>query len=142
MDVGTIGGIHLTDKRDNKEIIDRLSLTWVTIQRWENQVAEYYKYVRDGQVAVLYSPTSSRGLYTSNNHNPAMAFDADLVSRVLKGDLIGARKLANIKYPTAYYCECMTLEVAWLPAGTVFDIEDSNGTESLRRIGRITHLVA
>ncbi len=105
-------------------------------------MADYYKYIRDGQVAVLYSPASSRGWYTSNNRNPAMAFDADLVSLVSNGDLIRARKLANVRYPNAYCCECMTLEVAWLPVGTVFDIEDINGAESLRKIGRITHLVA
>lgn len=125
--------------RDRLRAITNIELAGKT---GENQMSEYYKYVRDGKTAVLYSPNSSRGWYTSNQRHPGMAFDADLVNRVSCGDLVGARNIASVRYPNTHCCDCMTLEIAWLPVGTVFDIEESNGAESLRMIGRIAHLVA
>lgn len=92
------------------------------------------KVVRDGQVAVLYSPGFGAGWYTWNTEYPDLIFDPDIVAAVESGNVKSVRPIARAKYPEASLGEIENLAITWLPEGTVFEITEYDGNESVREI--------
>ena len=85
----------------------------------------------DGLVAVLYSPDFGAGWYTW--HNIAeLLFDPKVVDMVLEKTSAETIELyCKAVYGDHYYAGSCDLEVAWVPAGTEFIIEDFDGNESI-----------
>lgn len=96
------------------------------------------KLVRDGRVAVLYSPGFGAGWSTWASQPDcarAMLFDtqiADIVDRGEDGWRGAAEAIAEIKYPDEYLGGLGDLQVAWLPVGTEFVVEEYDGSESIK----------
>jgi hypothetical protein len=89
------------------------------------------KVIRDGKVAVLYSPDYGAGWYTWNQENQDMIFDPTVVMFVEDGDLDKAEAYATLKWPDAYLGGLRDLRVEWIPEGTAFKITEYDGNESI-----------
>ena len=89
------------------------------------------KKIKDGMVAVLYSPDFGAGWYTW--HNIAeLLFDPKVVDMVLEKTSAETIELyCKTVYGDHYYAGSCDLEVAWVPTGTEFIIEDFDGNESI-----------
>lgn len=103
------------------------------------------RYMRnDGMVAVLYSPGFGAGWSTwaEDEHKEYLAFDPALVAAVLAGDRNKAAQIAEAHDPNIYTGGARDLTVHWLPAGTVFEIEEYDGSETIHVIGGRSYLIA
>ena len=92
--------------------------------------------IRDGQVAVLYSPGFGAGWSTWCHEDleirMAMLFDpqiADIVDQGAPDWQERAEAIARIKYPDAYLGGLQHLRVKWLRSGTQFRIDEHDGNE-------------
>lgn len=94
------------------------------------------KYYKDGKVAVLYSPGYGAGWSTWNSGTVAhgLLFDSEIVQALLSGDRLGAIAIASVKYPDACLLGGDKLTVGWLPEGTRFEIDEYDGSESIREL--------
>jgi hypothetical protein len=95
----------------------------------------YEKLVRDGEVAILYSPGFGAGWSTWNSDHEGLLFDKEIVEAVLDGDREQAREIASRKYPSAYLGGLNDLKVSWVQQGQQFEIEEYDGSESIHIIG-------
>ncbi len=90
------------------------------------------KVIRDGEVAILYSPGYGAGWYTWNycTYGEELIFDPGLVDLVERssGDIY---EYVKNKWPDAYTGGLDALKVEWLPVGTQFVIDDYDGNESI-----------
>ena len=91
--------------------------------------------IRDGQVAVLYSPSWGAG-WSTWEQDPdvkmAMLFDpqiADIRDQGAPDWQERAKAIAQIKYPDAYLGGLQDLRVKWLRQGTQFRIDEHDGNE-------------
>lgn len=91
--------------------------------------------IRDGQVAVLYSPSWGAG-WSTWEQDPdvkmAMLFDpqiADIRDRGAPDWQERVEAIARIKYPDAYLGGLQDLRVKWLRQGTQFRIDEHDGNE-------------
>lgn len=88
------------------------------------------KTVKDGQVAVLYSPGYGSGWSTWNSEFPELVFDSGLVDLLLSDyDTEVIETYCKLKYPDAYLGGVENLTVTWVPEGTQFIIDDYDGDE-------------
>lgn len=99
------------------------------------------KVIKDGKVAVLYSPQYGAGWYSWNTETVELLFDADIVNSVLVGDLEKAANIAKTKYDI-YAGGACSLEVKWLPQGTAFIVDEYDGYESIQVMEEIEYLIA
>jgi hypothetical protein len=85
----------------------------------------------DGKVAVLYSPGFGAGWYTW--HSVAeLLFDPKVVDMVLEKTSPETIELyCKTVYGDHYYAGSCDLEVAWIPTGTEFVIDDFDGNETI-----------
>lgn len=102
----------------------------------------FEKLERGGQVAILYSPDFGAGWSTWNKDFEFLLFDKELVQLVLDGKKDAAAELATRKANDAagedvylYTGGACNLEVAWLPKGSVFKIDEYDGSESITLFG-------
>lgn len=87
------------------------------------------KIVRDGKVAVLYSPGYGAGWSTwGDGISP---FDPDMVRAVLGESDETPSEVHHRKYPDEYDGGVDDLVIQWVPEGTQFDILEYDGSESL-----------
>ena len=100
------------------------------------------KVIRDGNVAILYSPGFGAGWYTWNQEYPEIIFDPSIVKLVEKGKLEELTTYMKLKYPDMYLGGLEDLEVKWLPIGTKFRIDEYDGSESIELLGDIDWLEA
>lgn len=99
------------------------------------------KVIRDGEVAVLYSPDFGAGWYTWNTEHPAMLYDPTLVKWVMDGKPYGQKRsgvewvrlVATLeeKYPRCYLGGLRDLEIRWVPVGTRFYVDEYDGSETV-----------
>jgi hypothetical protein len=93
------------------------------------------KVVRDGRVAVLYSPGFGAGWYSwglGSDYGEAVLFDPMLVKYVEEGNRDAMYTYAAMRYPDAYHGGLDDLTIAWLPEGTLFQIDEYDGNESIK----------
>lgn len=94
------------------------------------------KLIKDGQVAVLYSPGWGAGWSTwaHDGENLEVMFDPVIADLVVNQPPDYVNKIMNhvaIKYPNLYTGGIDDLTVKWLPVGTQFRITEYDGSESI-----------
>ena len=90
------------------------------------------KVIRDGQVAVLYSPGYGAGWSTWNiEYNyKELIFDPGLVNLVSAGrEQEEIVVYATLKWPGAYLGGLEGLDIRWVPVGAYFRINEEDGNE-------------
>jgi|SRR6478735_9635950 len=98
--------------------------------------------IKDGKVAVLVSPGFGAGWSTWNTDlGESAIFDADIARAVLANDGT-AWAAAERKYPDAYLGGVNQLVVEWVDKGTRFEIQEYDGSESLRELSPADGYVA
>lgn len=103
------------------------------------------KVIRDGKVAVLYSPGYGAGWYSWNSDHPEIVFHPKLVELVEQDRLDEIteefmKEHFNIDY---IYCGgADDLEIKWIEQGVAFTIDEYDGFESIQYIDKIEYLVA
>jgi hypothetical protein len=85
----------------------------------------------EGKVAVLYSPGFGAGWYTWNQTVPQILFDPAIVKFVEKEKFDELATYVALKYPDIYTGGMKDLKVAWIPEGTLFRVNDYDGSESI-----------
>ena len=89
------------------------------------------KKTENGLVAVLYSPGFGAGWYTWH-HVPELLFDPKVVDMVIDKTSAETIELyCKTVYGDHYYAGACDLEVAWVPTGTEFVIDDFDGNETI-----------
>lgn len=112
------------------------------------------KFVKDGKVAVLYSPSYGAGWYTWNTEHLGAVFDPDIVNLILEQPMLGRREyhdqkviskiesIVSDKYSGFYSGGADSLSVKWVPKGEQFEITEYDGYESVSIIGECQYLIA
>ena len=99
------------------------------------------KVIRNGQVAVLYSPGFGAGWY-SWNEKKELLFHPKLVEMVEnnKQKEITEEFCKDLLKTDDYICVlgAKDLQIEWLDEGTVFEINEYDGSESIRTLGNLT----
>jgi hypothetical protein len=99
------------------------------------------KLIRDGKVAVLYSPNYGAGWSTWGLPVEAL-FHPELAEAVMACDLDKMHAIAKREWPTAYLSGLDNLQVEWVPEGAQFRIDEYDGFESVVCLGRETYHTA
>ena len=89
------------------------------------------KLVKDGMVAVLYSPDYGSGWYTWNQDHPEILFDPAIVQLVEENKFDELKTYVFLKYPKIFVGGIWDLQVAWIPEGTLFRVNEYDGAESI-----------
>lgn len=91
------------------------------------------KVIRDGKVAVLYSPGFGAGWYTWNYSFPECVFDPEIVEMIENEvDWQVIAGFASKKYGEDFYeGGASDLRIAWIKQGNQFIINEYDGSESL-----------
>ena len=101
------------------------------------------KLEKDGKVAVMFSPGFGAGWSTWNTEiRDALLFDPEIAQAVRDGDKLQAGIIAARKFPDGRFGGARDLTVEWLDKGTVFEVEEHDGSESLHIIGGRDYSVA
>ena len=99
------------------------------------------KVIRDGKVAVLYSPGFGAGWSTWNNQEE-LVFHPTIVHMVESNERHKITKefMDDLGYPQVYCGGAEDLTIAWLPEGSRFTIEEYDGSESIRTVENLTYI--
>ena len=89
------------------------------------------KLIRNGQVAVLYSPGFGAGWSTWNREWPEIIFDPAIVEFVEKDQWAELATYVGVKYTGIYTGGMAQLTVQWVPQGSLFKINEYDGAESI-----------
>ena len=94
------------------------------------------KVVRDGKVAVLYSPGFGAGWYSWNTDaGKDILFDPMLVKYVEEGNVDAMLTYAEMRYPDTYKGGLSDLSIRWVDEGAFFRIDEYDGSESVEVLG-------
>jgi len=91
------------------------------------------KVIRNGKVAVLFSPKFGAGWYTWN-HNIEIVFNPKIVEMVeqgKQGDIDTEWIEENLGIKGIYCGGAEDLQISWLPINTKFLIDEYDGSESI-----------
>lgn len=101
------------------------------------------KIVKDGEVAVLYSPGYGAGWYSWNTDHSSCLFDPDIVQAVLAEKLDDIPAMAEDKWGDQFYSGGYgDLKVKWVTKGCCFEVDEYDGYERLTILGTPTYQVA
>jgi hypothetical protein len=89
------------------------------------------KLIDNGKVAVLYSPGFGAGWSTWNQERPEILFDPAIVKFVEADQWAELETYVTLKYPDIYKGGMKDLAIAWVPEGTLFRVNDYDGSESI-----------
>ena len=89
------------------------------------------KLIKDGKVAVLYSPGFGAGWYTWNQEWPEIIFDPAIVKLVEHDQWSELHTYITLKYPGLYTGGMEQLNIQWIPEGSLFKIVEYDGAESI-----------
>jgi hypothetical protein len=89
------------------------------------------KTIKDGRVAVIYSPGYGAGWSTWNPDYPDMVFDPGLVDLVLEGNKEKILAYVTLKWGNTNLQGVDDLEVEWIAEGIEFVIEEYDGAETI-----------
>lgn len=97
------------------------------------------KVIRDGKVAVLYSPGFGAGWY-SWNEDKRLLFHPKLVEMVEEGrrNEITTEWMIKEIGIDIYTGGANQLKIEWLPEGTAFQIDEYDGAESIITLSELT----
>ena len=87
--------------------------------------------IRDGKVAVLISPEYGAGWYTSH-YVEALLFDPTIVEWIEAGEHEKILSYVTLRYPGKYFGGLHGLTIEWIPIGTEFQIDEYDGSETVR----------
>lgn len=93
------------------------------------------KVIRNGKVAVLVSPGFGAGWYSWNTKHQELLFNPKLVEIVEQkrtNEIDEDWVKENLGIEHVYCGGANDLEIRWLPIGTAFEIDEYDGSESLR----------
>ena len=100
------------------------------------------RYIKDGKVAILYSPGYGAGWSTWAN-DPTMVFCPSLAEAVDRdASLEELRQIAMEEFPGEYHGGLKNLHIVWLEPGTRFEISEYDGSESVRIFDDTHYLIA
>ncbi len=100
------------------------------------------RYVKDGKVAILYSPRYGAGWSTWSD-DPRMVFCPRLAEAVDKeASLEELEKIAAEEFPNEYHGGLKELCIEWVAPGTRFEISEYDGAESVRIFDDVYYLIA
>jgi hypothetical protein len=99
------------------------------------------KVVRDGKVAVLYSPGYGAG-WSTWGAPQELVFDPEIVALVEADKHDEVPALLSARGYDFYAGGAEDLSIKWLPEGTAFRINEYDGNESVEVIGEIDYLTA
>ena len=100
------------------------------------------KVIKDGKVAVLYSPGFGSGWYTWNQEFPELIFSPAIVKLVEQEKFDELETYMELKYPEVFKGGMMDLEIEWIPVGTEFRIHEYDGSESIEIKDELNWLTA
>jgi hypothetical protein len=100
------------------------------------------KVVRDGKVAVLYSPGFGAGWYTWNQEHPELIFDPGIVDLLENNKQEELLAYVTLKWPDLYLGGLDDLTIFWMNQGTQFKINEYDGSESIEFKENIMWLTA
>ena len=100
------------------------------------------KVIKDGRVAVLYSPGYGSGWYTWNQEFPELIFSPAIVKLVEQEKFDELETYMELKYPEVFKGGMMDLEIEWVPVGTEFRIHEYDGSESIELKEELNWLTA
>lgn len=89
------------------------------------------KLIDNGRVAVLYSPGFGAGWSTWNQEVPEIIFDPAIVKFVENDQMAELTTYVTLKYPGLYTGGMKDLAIAWVPVGTLFKVNEYDGSESI-----------
>lgn len=96
------------------------------------------KVIRDGLVAVLYSPGFGAGWYSWHSEYPELLFHPKLVELVeqdRREEITEDWLMENLGIDI-YTGGAKTLCIEWVPQGTAFEIQEYDGAESVNTLRR------
>lgn len=100
------------------------------------------KVIKDGMVAVLYSPCHGAGWYSWHSVEELL-YDPVVVDMVLREvDPEEIVEYCEQKYGQKYYGGVDDLEVEWIPVGRRFIIQEYDGSESIMLENEVQWLTA
>lgn len=97
------------------------------------------KVIRNGQVAVLYSPGFGAGWYSWNS-NKELLFHPKLVEMVennRQSEITTQWIQENLGINNVYCGGADDLQIKWLDEGTIFEIDEYDGSESIITLGNL-----
>ena len=97
--------------------------------------------IRDGRVAVIFSPGYGSGWYTSHNIE-ALIFDPSIVSWIEAEEQDKILNYMTLKYPNVYLVTLDDLRIAWIHEGTEFVIDEYDGSESISFKDKVSWITA
>ncbi len=100
------------------------------------------KVVRDGLVAVLYSPGYGAGWFSWNTSHPEILFDPAIVELVEKEKWEELQAFVTLKYPDIYTGGLRDLQIRWIPQGMQFQVNDYDGNESIELRDQVDWITA
>jgi hypothetical protein len=86
--------------------------------------------IRDGQVAVLYSPGYGAGWYTTH-YIEELLFDPSIVLWLENDEYDKIKHYVMLKYPNIYLGGLDNLSIKWVKQGIAFKIHEYDGSESV-----------
>ena len=89
------------------------------------------KVVRDGQVAVVYSPEYGAGWYSWNPNHLEILFDPAIVEFIEKDQSEELEVYVTLRYPGIYDGGMVGLKIEWIPEGSFFRVNEYDGAESI-----------
>ena len=87
------------------------------------------KVVRDGKVAVLYSPDYGAGWFSWNPECIEILFDPAMVELVEAESWEELKTYVALKYPDLYMGGIDNLNIEWVPEGALFVVQEHDGNE-------------
>jgi hypothetical protein len=100
------------------------------------------KLIRDGKVAILYSPGYGAGWYTWNKKFPELIFDPGIVGLVEHNKFYELKTYVTLKYPEIFTGGMDDLKVDWLPVGIDFRITEFDGNEVIETKDEVDWIIA
>ena len=98
------------------------------------------KVIRDGKVAVLYSPSFGAGWYSWNSEHPQLIFHPELVKMVEEDrrEEITDQWVEDNLGIEIYTGGARDLKIAWLDEGQRFLIDEYDGNEGIQTVDDLT----
>ena len=101
------------------------------------------KLIRDGQVAVLYSPEHGAGWSTWNTDcAEQLMFDPSIVEWLEQGELDKILTYMTLRYPDVYIGGIDDLTIKWIPVGTKFRVVEYDGAEYIETLDSVNWITA